>query len=914
MGDRFKSGVSCKRASGRRAVLGCPAFLPAEALESRTLFSAGVVPAAGLPMLPGDVHAATNTAPTIAQAITVNSGNAIIGKTATLAVLGADDAGETKLTYTWSVTSAPTGGTATFSANARNAAKSATATFNKAGDYTLQVKIADAAGLSVTTTVTFTVAQTLTSLKITTAAGATVTPTTGLTITGAAQIMYAQGLDQFGNAMAVAPTLAWTMLTKPAGAADPSIVASGTNATLYFKQAGAYSLSIKATSGTTSLTSNIAVTVKQTVVSIRNAPTDVVNLTAATLQLPMATFVDQFGNTFVPAITWTMFGQPKGSPTVVFKTTNGVTTATFGQVGYYSINAVVTGQTNAGFAVSVNVTQALTSFLITPGTPSIYQKCDQQFTVQSMDQFGKAMSGARPAITWSTSAGSITSAGILTAPATGTSVTVTATSGKVSSNVKVTLKGAATIKTAALASLVTSLDADGSINRADMMQILRSVADGTPLTATELSDLQLIVSEATTLGMPTYVRVLANDVVNGSLANATYQGKALGNLAVGFTDTKINNLVDKWFMGTDLPKFCNTSLVYKTCSGTLFPHDPSRADESQGMLGDCYLYTALGSLADANPNVIKDMFIDNGDGTFTVRFYTGTYGCIATTSVISGGFADNYGIADYITVNRSLPTSTLGMMVYANHGNQYDNANNSLWLPLLEKAYAQWNQTGKAGRDGTNDWAAIQGGAAGTVDAQVLGYNSNSYITTRIGEQVIIDALAANKAVTIGTNQWTGTNMGLYATHSYTIIGYDAKTDTFSLYNPWGTDHPGPLTWAQLQSACLQVCVCDLSGFVPSNSLAPKAQLPALSGAATGQQLVVSKSSVSPLSGMLGEAAPKATPASPFAVAGLAATPAEASSGRLALESLLGHANQSVASLFSATPIEATFAIDALAI
>ena len=31
--------------------------------------------------------------------------------------------------------------------------------------------------------------------------------------------------------------------------------------------------------------------------------------------------------------------------------------------------------------------------------------------------------------------------------------------------------------------------------------------------------------------MPSYVQVLAGDVVNGNAANATYQGKPLGNLA-----------------------------------------------------------------------------------------------------------------------------------------------------------------------------------------------------------------------------------------------------------------------------------------------------------------------------------------------------------------------------------------------
>ena len=68
---------------------------------------------------------------------------------------------------------------------------------------------------------------------------------------------------------------------------------------------------------------------------------------------------------------------------------------------------------------------------------------------------------------------------------------------------------------------------------------------------------------------------------------------------------------------------------------------------------------------------------------------------------------------------------------------------------MAEKAYAQWNQTGKEGRDGLNAYASIQGGWMATVDAQVLGYNATDYIMTKTDKQVAINALAAKKAVTI---------------------------------------------------------------------------------------------------------------------------------------------------------------------
>jgi hypothetical protein len=263
-------------------------------------------------------------------------------------------------------------------------------------------------------------------------------------------------------------------------------------------------------------------------------------------------------------------------------------------------------------------------------------------------------------------------------------------------------------------------------------------------------------------------------------------------------------------------------LVYKSVAGTLFPNTPSHTDEYQGQLGDCYFISALGTLADSNPAAVQNMFIDNGDGTFTVRFYTGSYGTIYNYSdgSISAGFKDNLGTADYVTVDRMLPVGTSGILAYADYGASYINTANSLWIPLAEKAYAQWNETGKEGRDGLNAYASIQGGWMATVDAQVLGYNATDYIMTSTSEQVAISALAAHKAVTIGTLSWSGTNLGLYANHAYAIVGYSASTDKFTLYNPWGSNQPGALTWSQLQATTSQLAVADASRSVPINGAA----------------------------------------------------------------------------------------------
>ena len=103
-----------------------------------------------------------------------------------------------------------------------------------------------------------------------------------------------------------------------------------------------------------------------------------------------------------------------------------------------------------------------------------------------------------------------------------------------------------------------------------------------------------------------------------------------------------------------------------------------------------------------------------------------------------------------------------------------------------------------------------------TVDAQVLGHNATDYIMTSTPEQVATAALSGQESGDHRHQQFfRHQRYGLYANHAYAIVGYNASTDTFTLYNPWGTDQPGQLTWAQLQASCTQMAVCDTSGSAP---------------------------------------------------------------------------------------------------
>ncbi len=165
-----------------------------------------VVSASGNQSAPSNLtfpSTANDTAPTVSAGPSA-SASPVIGPNTDLSVTGASANGESTLTYTWTSISTPGGTSApSFSNNATNAAKSTTATFYGAGDYTLGVTITDAYGLSVSASVDITVNQTLSSAAI---SPSTASPTAGDTVQFAAT-----AYDQFNQPMAAQPAFTWAL-------------------------------------------------------------------------------------------------------------------------------------------------------------------------------------------------------------------------------------------------------------------------------------------------------------------------------------------------------------------------------------------------------------------------------------------------------------------------------------------------------------------------------------------------------------------------------------------------------------------------------------------------------------------------------------------------------------------------------
>ena len=190
-------------------------------------------------------------------------------------------------------------------------------------------------------------------------------------------------------------------------------------------------------------------------------------------------------------------------------------------------------------------------------------------------------------------------------------------------------------------------------------------------------------------------------------------------------------------------------------SRPLFVDGPQYNDIRQGSVGDCYFLAALASLADADPSMIRQMIAPMGDGTYAVRFYSGTQ-------------------AVYVRVDAWLPASG-DSPAYARL-----TPADELWVALAEKAYAQF-------RNGTNDYSALSGGWMGDVYQAVTGTGANYIYMSDTGfAATLSEQLAAGHAMS--TMTWWNVTGPLYANHAYMVKDVTAESGTtfVTVYNTYG--------------------------------------------------------------------------------------------------------------------------------
>jgi hypothetical protein len=194
----------------------------------------------------------------------------------------------------------------------------------------------------------------------------------------------------------------------------------------------------------------------------------------------------------------------------------------------------------------------------------------------------------------------------------------------------------------------------------------------------------------------------------------------------------------------------------------LFTDGPQLNDIRQGSVGDCYFLSVLSSYADQDPEVIRQMIVDLGDGTYALRGY-------------------HNGNEIYVRLDADLPTYSSGTPAYAKL-----TPDNELWVALAEKAYAYI-------RTGENSYASISGGWMSDVVTQIANV-STSLRWTSTGSSTdlwnhLAQELAAGHSVTIGSSH--SASSPVVGGHAYVVesVRQTSGGDLMvTVYNPWGID------------------------------------------------------------------------------------------------------------------------------
>ncbi len=397
----------------------------------------------------GELALISKLGPTVSTAAAAAPGT-VTANTTVLSVAGSDYyESATPLTYSWAVTSKPSGATTpTFSSNANSSASSTTATFYAAGTYVFVVTLTDQSGLTTTSTVSVRVSQTATTIAV--------TPASVSLAAHASQTFSASETDQFGNAMSPQPTFVWS--STGSGSINSS---SGA----YVAGYATGTATVTATAGALSANASVTVTDSPPVVAAAaESPSPVTGKTANLF----VTATDDGGPSSL-TYTWSTTGSP---PAAVTFSPNGTSaanasTATFIKAGSYTLLVTVTdegGLSNTS-SVSFTVNQTLTSIVVSPAIASIYENQTQAFTEVAYDQFSNALT-SQPTVTWSKASGVgtvNTSTGLYTAPAAAGSATVNASSGSVAGSASVTVLATAALNLSGPAFYLKQ-DANGNID------------------------------------------------------------------------------------------------------------------------------------------------------------------------------------------------------------------------------------------------------------------------------------------------------------------------------------------------------------------------------------------------------------------------------------------------------------------
>jgi hypothetical protein len=266
-------------------------------------------------------------------------------------------------------------------------------------------------------------------------------------------------------------------------------------------------------------------------------------------------------------------------------------------------------------------------------------------------------------------------------------------------------------------------------------------------------------------------------------------GKSIHKITA-FAQPTTTSTVSLEIAGQDMVDPAGGTYTNNFVNQPLWVDGPQYNDIRQGQAADCYFLAGLSALADTDPGLVQQSITALGDGTYAVRFYSGS-------SEV------------YYRIDAQLPTSG-SSPAYAKL-----TPSGELWVALEEKAFAQF-------RSGQNSYASLN---YGMMDEAYRALTGASYSSLSVGgsadtlAQNMANALAAGHAVTAGSI--SASPSPIVSGHAYNVhtVTYENGTWYVTVYNPWGYDGKSydsnsgdgllKLTITQFQACCLLFVTCN---------------------------------------------------------------------------------------------------------
>ena len=350
---------------------------------------------------------------------------------------------------------------------------------------------------------------------------AVISPSSASVVAGEQLAFEVQGYDQFGEPID-GYTFAWSTNGGSVATVDDTtglLTASTTAAT---------GRTITATAGLVTATAAFDI-IPDDPASVTVAPSPA-TVPAGGTQAFTATVRDQYGNAIPGApVAWTT-----NTGTI---SSAGVLTAPTAPASGRTVTATTTGGVSGTASVTI-VPGALSSITVTPPSVGMLTGTRLTFTAQGYDQYGNARTG--DTFTWTTTGGTITSGGNLTAPSTTGTVTVRATSGSV--------QGASTV----------------TVTKQTHVSAMATYSGNTPQTVfakgTTVTTRVTIVDHANLPVSGATVNIEIRDPSNGLRCNCSAVTNASGVATITYNLPNAN-LQGQWSIRTTLVTLSGTSYV-----------------------------------------------------------------------------------------------------------------------------------------------------------------------------------------------------------------------------------------------------------------------------------------------------------------------------------------------------------------